>query len=334
MVKKGLILIATFIIISVLVVVVGVFLYLAFFQLKSIGIDVLSEKAFWIAEGGLEQAIYKIKNDPDYRKNPKRIEGNLGEGSFYVEVIKENNIYTLTSTGEVKNLKRTLRESLSVEEGASSVFYYAQFSESDIDFKNSQGVINGNIGAKGNIKNDEEIEINGSKEENLNINIPSVDLSSYLAIADEVVEGDKVFEEGKYQGIWYVKGKVNIKDNVIINGSIIATEDIIFNQSENIKIVPNNNYPALISAEDIHARNLDNSTISGLIYAEGKVNFKNIENVIFNSSIIAKKDIKITKGKDFQINYDEKIVSQPPPYFYGENSVKITLQKDWEEIKK
>jgi hypothetical protein len=333
MLKKGLILITTFIIMSVLVVIVGVFLYLVSFQLKSVGIDVLSEKAFWIAEGGIQQAIYKIKSDSDYRKNPKKIEGNLGEGKFSVEVLKENNVYTITSTGKVKDLKRVLRESIYVEEGVPAVFHYAQFSEDDIDFKNSQGVINGNVGANGKIKNDKEIEINGNKEQNLDINIPSVDLSSYFSVADKVINGDKEFKKGKYKGVWYIKGKVNIKDNVTIEGTIVATKDIIFDHSKNVKIVPNDNYPALISRGDIQAKSLKNSAVSGLIYTEGEINFKNVENTIFNGSIIAKKDIKITKGKKFQLNYDKKIVSNPPPYFYGDDSVKITLQKDWKEIK-
>lgn len=331
--EKGSVLILTFIIMITLTAITVGFLNMTSTRLRGSAYDVASSKALWLAEAGLQDVIYRLKNDSGYRNSPTAVNANLGDGSYSVSVSKNGNIYTLTSTGTVDALNRKTTQSMVVAEGTPETFSYAQHAGGNINFKNSEGTINGDISAGGQVKNEDNMTINDTITEGSSVVTPSVDFDSYLTIADNVVNGNKTFEEGQtYSGIWYVDGKAIIEDDVTINGSIIATGNIKMQNSEGITISPDSGYPALVSGNKIKGKELEDSTINGLIYAVDNINLNQNEDNAFNGTLIASGKILMKNGENFTVTYDSDIQSNPPPYFSGGGAITVTPQRDWNEI--
>lgn len=59
--EKGMVLLLTFIMITALTAIVVAFLYMSSTQLKGSGYDVASNKALWLAEAGVQKAIWNLK---------------------------------------------------------------------------------------------------------------------------------------------------------------------------------------------------------------------------------------------------------------------------------
>ncbi len=59
--KKGVILILTFVVMATLTVIVAAFLYMTSIQTRGAGYDIVSSKALWLAEAGIQKAIWNLK---------------------------------------------------------------------------------------------------------------------------------------------------------------------------------------------------------------------------------------------------------------------------------
>jgi len=59
--RRGVVLILTFIILTTLTVIVVAFLSLTSIQIKAGGYDIVSQKALWLAEAGIQKAIWDLK---------------------------------------------------------------------------------------------------------------------------------------------------------------------------------------------------------------------------------------------------------------------------------
>ena len=60
--EKGVVLILTFIILTTLTAIVVAFLSMTSIQTKGAGYDIVSSQALWLADAGLQQAFYTLKN--------------------------------------------------------------------------------------------------------------------------------------------------------------------------------------------------------------------------------------------------------------------------------
>lgn len=341
--KKGVTLLLTLIIMTTLAVVVTAFLYMVSVQTKGAGYTIDSAKAFWLAEAGIQQVIYKLKTDGAYRTtpSPNPLTGTLGTGSYSVSVVKNASTYTLTSTGTVEGLSRTIEQSIIAVEGGADFSDGIYADGNTLNFQGSSGTINGDIRGNGNIQNYSGMTINGTVLPNSPTDFAICDYPSYLAIADNVANTSKTFTSGNtYSGIWYVNGSVNIEKNVTINGSIISTGGISISgtsqdRATNINITPGSNYPALVAGTNINSSFLQTSTIKGLIYARNNVTFdRNMTGTLFNGSILAGGNISMKNGSGFAtVTYNPQIQSNPPPYFSssGGSDATVTPQKDWQE---
>ena len=333
--RKGIVLVFTLITMVTLVAITGAFLYMTAIQNKNSGYNVVSAKAFWLAEAGIHDALFQLKNDSNYRDNPVTINNSLGGGNYSVSVSKNGTTYSLTSTGTVSVINRQIIQSVLIEDGIPQAFSYVIHSGNRIRLNNSEGIVNGDISVATTVTGEGDMTINGTIAEGSTVPTPSVDFSSYASIANNVVSGNKTFQQNQtYSGIWYVDGKVTIQKNVTINGTIISTGDIILKKIKGLTITPSDPYPALVSGKDIKGNELEDSTINGLIYAVKKVKFNRTEDSTFNGSIIAGDSIDIKNGEDFTINYNSDIVNNPPPYFSGGGvgAVTVTPQNDWDEV--
>ena len=311
-----------------------------------ISLDSLSSaQAFFIAEAGVQEVIYKLKNESAYRSDPSVVIGNIGEGSFSVDVSKVDTTYTLTSTGTVGVVVRTIEQIVLAEGegdggypgGVPEAFNYAMHAFGNhVKFKNATGTVNGDVAATNQVQDYDDPTINGTVTEGSGVDDPSpVDMDGYEGIADHVEGGGFTFEEGNTYGslgseeVWYIEGEVTIERGVTIYGSVIAEHKITIG-SENIIIDAASGYPALISGNNIHGDGLADSTISGLIYADNNVKFDSLNNVTINATILSDNNTFLRYG-DFTINHDPDILDNPVPFFDGyESGLTITLG-GWEE---
>ena len=124
--EKGVVLILTFIIMTALAAMVVAFLFMTSVQTRGTGYDISSAKALWVAEGGIQQVMYKLNTDSTYRATPTTVNGNLGNGSYSVTVTRSGNDFIVVSLGTVGVLNRKI--SCTVKQGL--IFGYAAFGDS------------------------------------------------------------------------------------------------------------------------------------------------------------------------------------------------------------
>lgn len=347
--EKGVVLILTFIILITLTAIVGAFLSMTAIQTKGSGYDITSHKALWIAEGGLQQAVYRLKNDATYQSNPAAISASLGDGTYSVAASKSGSIYTFISTGTVLSLQRQIQASASL---TSSVLARSIHSDGSIvDFTGSSGVINADISCHVQLKLSPAMVINGTATEGYPMINPTVDFDYYKSLASasgQFITGSYTFENGTYSGVWYVTRGVIIGNNAIINGSIFSDSDIQFeNKASNVQISPSalTNYPAMAAKNNISTSvtgapgqriGLQNSTINGLILAQNNITFDNFKNSTLNGTILAGNNFSMQNGSGITVNYNENIFAPMPAAFtYSENpqaTKTVIFQKDWNEI--
>ena len=87
-------------------VVVVAFLYMMTCQLTNVGAEAQSQEAFWLAEAGIQQAVYLLITQPStYRTNPSWTISStpLGiyNGTYAATVTRVGNKITITSTGSI-----------------------------------------------------------------------------------------------------------------------------------------------------------------------------------------------------------------------------------------
>lgn len=345
--EKGIALILTFIVMVTLTAIVVSFLFLISIQTKGSGYDIASHKALWLADAGLQQVCYKLKNDATYRSNlsPNPVTGNLGSGSYSVGVTKDtgNTTYVLTSTGTVDILSRQITQTVVVTSAALSSAIHSD--AASIDFEGSSGTVNGNVEAKVHVTVPGSMTISGTITTGIEQINPALDFNTYKTIAQgqgQSYTSDLTFSNGTYSGVYYTTKKVTIGDNAVINGSIFAQGNIEFaNRANNITISPTNNYPALAAQSSISTKasgnpkiGLQSSTINGLIYADNNITLDYLKNsVTINGTIIADNNINIKNGSNFTINYNAGIFTPMPLGFsYSGGNIMLIPQKDWNEL--
>jgi len=347
--EKGIILILTLIIMTTLTAIVVAFLSMISIQTKGSGYDISSHKALWLAEAGLQQVIYKLNNNATYRNNTTSVSGNLGDGSYMVNVTSVTNVsvyYSLISTGTVHALNRRISQTAVVTSAALGGAIHSD--AAIIDFTGSSGTVNGDIEAKIDVRNEESMTINGTITEDIVSINPALDFSIYQTIAQsqgQYSTSALTFSNGIYSGVYYTTKGVTIGNNVVMNGSIFAQGAITFaNQATNITISPTNNYPALAAQSSISTNptgspssriGLQHSTIHGLIYSDSNIDLNYLKNnVTVNGTILSDNNINIKNGSNFTINYNVNIFTPMPPGFIYDPGGNITVipQKDWNEI--
>jgi len=346
--EKGVILILVFIIMITLLFITSGFLYMISAELRGMGFDVTSQKAIWIAEGGLEKYMYLLKTDDDYRANYPDLEEDLGIGSYLVQATYDEgtSIYTLTSTGTAGRMTRQISQSAVTQPDLLDRGIHAD--GSIVNFDDSIGTINGNISCFVAVANYEGMTINGVVTERYPKVNPSINYDYYAGIADHYSTSPFTFTNATYTGIWYTTKSVTIGDNARIEGTVIAEGSIEFNgKADNVLInpklfAPDENYPAIVSGASILSTDtgappqrigLQNSTINGLILADNNITFNNMQNNTFNGTILVGGNISMEDGSTFTVSYDSDMFSPMPPGFtFSSGDARIVKQDDWNEI--
>src|SRR3989338_10130287 len=158
--EKGVVLILTFIILTTLTAIVVAFLSMTSIQTKGAGYDIVSSQALWLADAGLQQAFYTLKNDAGYQASPTTISVALGSGAYSVSCVKNASVYNFTSIGTVGVMNRKITHSMAL---TSSVLVRSIHADgSNLNFQNSSGTINGNVSCHVQVVNYGNMVINGT----------------------------------------------------------------------------------------------------------------------------------------------------------------------------
>ena len=330
--EKGVALILTFIFMVSLTIITAAYLFLVTYDTRNVNAQLNNEKAIYLADAGLNKAVWYLTNtapngftdgswrttgypaDPGADPADPQQE-SLGDGTYTMWVETSGSDILVTARGTVNNIERIIRETITLAAGVPEAFDKVQYSDGNIDFKSSGGTVTGNIDAVGTVDNEGGMAIPGTITEGSAVDVPSVDTDSYAAIAGTTVSGNKTFNPGTYSGIWYVDGKVIIRDNVTFNGTIIATGNIVLTNTDNFTLNPTSNYPALVSDGKITGNKLAASTINGLVFAATSIDINQGTNNTINGSIISAGNIDMKNGSGWSVTYDSGLASDPPPYF-------------------
>jgi hypothetical protein len=317
-------------------------------QLRVAAYDVKSAKALWIAEGGIQQVLYRLKTDSDYRDNPTTVAGNLGDGSYSVTVSKNSSTYTMTSTGSMasaaaENIRRQITQTAVVTAGGITSGILAD--GSNINFDDSTGTVNGDITCHVAVNNYEGMTISGTITEGADKITPALDFNYYKTLAQAAGQystSNLTFQNATYTGVWYTTKKATIGDNAIINGTIVCEGTLQFNgRATGVQINPANNYPALATATSISSTGsgspkigLQNSTVNGLVFAGNNITFDYLNTTAFNGTILSGNNISLQDGTGITVTYNPDIFNPMTPglTISGTGSVTVTPQKDWNEI--
>ena len=229
-----------------------------------ISLDTLSSaQAFFIAEAGIQQVIYKLKNESAYRDNPSSVTENIGEGGFFVTISKADTTYTLISTGTVGEVGRRITQIVEVEEGGSPGFldYVIFFGGGDgtsLSCLWRDSEITGDIFINGDMYIGMNSTVEGSVTATGDITLspfggititegtfpdsdppeeqPDFDTSYYdreIQTAASEPAGDQNIS-GEISGATYVHGDVTINGNLTGSGAIVATGNIEIDAGRNI----------------------------------------------------------------------------------------------------
>ena len=349
--NKGVALIVTFMLMVSLIIIVAAYLFLVTVGIRTANAQVQSVQSLYLSEAGLNKAIWYLLNtapdgstDGSWRTASYPTDAgsggtdskqeSLGSGTYtlWVETLGSNVL--VTSKGESNGLERIVQQEVTISTGVPEAFSYVSHSGTNTTFKNTKNTtVTGNLSVGNKFTNGKSVDINGTTTIKSTVAMPIVDIGAYAVIADNVVTGNKTFKKNTtFNGIWYVTGKVTIQDGVTINGSIIAIKDIKLENSEDITISSSRAYPALVSNGSIKGQALEDSSISGLIFAKKSIIFNDSDENEFDGTMIAK-DITIQNSEDIDIAYDSSIYSNPPPYFSGAGAPVVESVADsWKEL--
>lgn len=175
-----------------------------------------SAQAFNLAESGIQYIFEDLSNDLFWNDNNNTsmtmAGGNCTIG-YLERLLREA---TIKFTGEKEGVKRSIVTRLNfVRPFGYGLYVGGAIHEQNADFFETPAPENTQEGAA---------------------EFPTFDMAYYRSIADHVIDGNYTFESGTYSGLWFIDGSVDFEDNVIINGSVIATGNVDMNHCQHIMI--------------------------------------------------------------------------------------------------
>ena len=285
------------IIVFILVVAIALAVLPIIMQHKSFHSISDSAKALYVAEAGVTYYTkHELDSDDDWSNNITEITKSFGNGSFTVTPLATaHDVIKLRSTGSIvladTSFPRTVEYSIRRITPFDFALYGGENGTGDATFTFvNNGSIFGDIYIKGGLDTTNAVNFTTSGEvfENQSTtDIPDVDWGYWQFNADYVISGDYVFNSANYSGIYYVDGNAILDyNNMIFNGTVVATGNISFTHSNSITINPSLGNPALIAGGDISVAHGNNLSIAGAIYAVGSITIEQGNNIAFDGAIV------------------------------------------------
>jgi len=187
--QKGSALIMTLFVALVLFILGTGIIFASTIEFKIANYDKNHKIVSYMAEAGLEEALYRLKNEPGFLENPYNFEsdGDFYEGNTYsVTITKNYNTYQIISIGQNQKAKREISAIVKVYPDFPKIFNYAAvvFQETGDELlkfatkknpnrkititgdihSNGKVILDGNVTIKGNVslKSLDNLEINGA----------------------------------------------------------------------------------------------------------------------------------------------------------------------------
>ncbi len=212
--QKGSALIMTLFVALVLFILGTGIIFASNIELKIANYDKNHKIVSYMAEAGLEEALYRLKNEPGFWKNPYNFESDedFYKGNTYSVTITKNynNTYHIKSIGQNQKAKREISANVKVYPDFPKIFNYAAvvFQETGdelLKFATKKNptrkiTITGDIHSNGKVILDDKVTIKG------NVSLKSL---SDLEINGAMIEGETLEDEIDF-------GHVNIES---ISGS-------------------------------------------------------------------------------------------------------------------
>jgi len=122
--EKGAVLLFTLMVMIVLTSVVGAYLGFVQASTKSTGAQIADSQAIYLAEAGLQKAVWNIVTPVPQggwgkfgAGQSRSEEASFGAGTYSVTASRTGNTYTINSTGTVESLSRSLQQQFSIGGG-------------------------------------------------------------------------------------------------------------------------------------------------------------------------------------------------------------------------
>lgn len=257
--KKGSILL-TFILLLGISAILLSYIYLIIGRTVNSGNESNRIKALYIAEAGLNKAVWNEMNSTPVGSWITSTTEAFGGGTYSISATNmPSNIVRLISTGEVNNITRTLELDMINNPASTSLFSQALYSRGNLSIGGSCQV-NGPVFADGNINLSGSSSLNGEVEISAGHTIskgtatvvsptpaaPTLDATSYdnliSTAAGQTAGNLSLSGSGNYDlggGTLYVNGNMSVSGskNIIGGGTIVITGT--FNHSGSGDVDPN-----------------------------------------------------------------------------------------------
>lgn len=276
--------------------------------------DKQGEQALFIAEAGIEDALHELKLNSSWRTGFSN--KSFASGSYSVSVsstswLNVSNALAIQSEGHITQSRAKSVITAIIALG-SAMFDSAIQSTQNINMNHDSGTISGDVTTGGNYNaNSGSLVVQGTVNLSSTDPIPIPDLTAWQAAATTIVNTNKTFTAGTYSGIWFIQGNVSISSNVTMNGTIVATGNIQFSNTDHITILAGNNKAALVAGGSLSASNSNTLYIEGLIYGSQGISFNNQSACTYIGAVVSLGTINMNNSTNLSIAYDGTYAENP-----------------------
>ena len=143
--KRGFVLVVSVMLLLSISVITAAFISMVTVRTRAAASGLESAKAFWLAEAGIQQVIYRVNTDANYRNAPTNITGSLNDGTYTVSVTKQagQEVYVMVSTGTVGAISRNITQTATIATGWPKSFndYGAFIGSGNISMKYTSKIV-------------------------------------------------------------------------------------------------------------------------------------------------------------------------------------------------
>lgn len=288
-----------------------------------------TNQAFDVADAGLSYIAKQLVDDSSWLDNPDLAQ-NFGPGSFSVTYLaKTADTCTVRIDGTVEGITRSIKQSFSKSgpEAWSKVLY----TQSSVVVSGSaNGVVVGDVSAAETIDDDQGVIFTGDNEENnTDADVPDSVWSYWQSVADHVVDADRNFDSGVYDGIYYITGNVTFGKDVVLNGSIISRGSVMADGTDSLVITTTAPNPAILAQGSVTFTGNSDLVITGWVISYATITMIGNTDIVAQGGFSAVGDITFTGNADAALVYNAALSPALSPGFTGGAVLSFG---QWEEI--
>lgn len=266
--------------------------------------EYLTQKAFYVAEAGLQYTAGGLKGDTDWSDNAGETK-TFGPGSFTTTFLAQtSSTATVQSVGTVGGVARRMQVNFTA--GMPEAFKNGIYTEQEVIVSGSSfGDVYGPISAGSDVDESAGVVFHDAIEENNpDASIPTPDWAYWQSVASTVISGNYTFNPGTYSGIYYITGNVTLKQNMTLNGSIIARGRVSANSNDNISIVATAPSPAIFAEDRITINGCANLNIIGWVLSLADITLSGNSDVTGTGGFSAGGDITFSGNTEVDLTFN------------------------------